>query len=276
MNVALISDLHANYHALQAVLAHSGAQAVDAVWNLGDSVGYGAFPDEVVQWLRKEDVLSIIGNYDLRVLKFKDKKEKWRNKKPPEKYRAYEWTYEHLSKKNRKYLRFLSQEIRVKVQGHRILLTHGSPDSNEEALTAQTSEQRLQELAAMAKVDIVLCGHSHRAFARSVDGVYFINPGSVGRPDDGDPRASYGILRLARDQVAVDHFRLEYDVDAAVQAIRAQRLPELFAQMLLRGRSMEDAAEIVQDQGPVDEPQLDAALTARSPDPDPTDALPVR
>jgi diadenosine tetraphosphatase ApaH/serine/threonine PP2A family protein phosphatase len=134
-------------------------------------------------------------------------------------------------------------------------------------LTAETPEQRLQELAAVAKVDIVLCGHSHRAFVRSIEGVYFINPGSVGRPDDGDPRASYGILRLARDAVAVDHYRLDYDIEAAVQAIRDQKLPELFAQMLLQGRSMEDIAETVEDQGPVDGPQLDSVLASHSTDP---------
>ncbi len=243
MKVALIGDVHANLPALEAVLAHAreSEQSVEAIWNMGDFVGYGAFPDEVVQLLRKENVLSIIGNYDLKVLQFKQKKKKWRKKKRPEKYLAFKWTYEHLSKKSRKYLRFLSQEIRMKAKGRRILLTHGSPASNEEPLTPNTPEKRLRELAQMAKADVIICGHSHQPFAREVDGVWFINTGSVGRPDDGDPRACYAILQIeSKDKdIQVHHYRVEYDVERAVAAIREHKLPEVFAQMTLQGRSLD-------------------------------------
>jgi len=241
MKVALIGDVHANLPALEAVLAHAhgNGQDVEAVWNVGDFVGYGAFPDEVVQRLRKANVLSIVGNYDLKVLQFKQKKKKWRKKKRPEKYLAFKWTYENLSKKSRKYLRFLSQEIRMKVKGRRILLTHGSPASNEEPLTPDTPEKRLRELAHVAKADVIICGHSHQPFAREVDSVWFINTGSVGRPDDGDPRACYAILQIEAQDIQVRHYRVEYDVERAVAAIREHKLPEVFAQMTLQGRSLD-------------------------------------
>ena len=239
MKVALIGDVHANLPALEAVLTHAHEQNVEAIWHVGDFVGYGAFPDEVVQRLRKEDVLSIVGNYDLKVLQFKQKRKKWRKKKQPQKYFAFKWAYENLSKKSRKYLRFLSQEIRMKVKGKRILLTHGSPASNEEPLTPDTPEKRLRELAQMAGADVIICGHSHRPFAREVDGVWFINTGSVGRPDDGDPRACYAILRIESQDVQVRHYRVEYDVERAVAAIRERKLPEVFVQMTLQGRSLD-------------------------------------
>jgi len=239
MRVALIADVHANLPALEAVLAHAKDQGVSKVWNLGDAVGYGAFPDEVVALLRKADVLSIIGNYDLKVLEFKEKGKKWQKKKHPEKYLAFEWTYQHLSKKSRQYLRFLSQELRLKVKGKRILLTHGSPTSNEEPLGPETPEERLRELAKSAKADVIICGHSHQPLARQVGGVWFINPGSVGRPDDGDPRASYAVLEITADALSVEHFRVGYDVQAAATAIRQQQLPETFAQMVLQGRSLD-------------------------------------
>jgi len=239
MKVALIGDVHANLPALEAVLAHAREQGVEAIWNVGDFVGYGAFPDEVVRLLRKEDVLSIVGNYDLKVLQFKQKKTKWRKKKRPEKYLAFQWAYENLSKKSRKYLRFLSQEIRIKVKGQRFLLTHGSPASNEEPLTPDTSEKRLRKLAQMARADVIICGHSHQPFAREVDGVWFINTGSVGRPDDGDPRACYAILQIEPKQIQVRHYRVEYDVEKAAAAIRERKLPEDFAQMTLQGRSLD-------------------------------------
>jgi putative phosphoesterase len=250
MKVVLIGDIHANLPALEAVLAHAYEKEnenepdVEAIWNVGDFVGYGAFPDQVVQRLRKEDnVLSIAGNYDLKVLQFKQKKNKWRKKKHPYKYLAFKWTYENLSKKNRKYLRFLSQEIRLKVKGRRILLTHGSPASNEEPLTPDTPEKRLRKLAQKAKADVIICGHSHQPFAREVDGVWFINTGSVGRPDDGDPRACYAILEITSEQIQVRHYRVEYDVKRAVAAIREHKLPEVFAQMTLQGRSLDEVLQ---------------------------------
>ncbi|MDY7079102.1 MAG: metallophosphoesterase family protein [Chloroflexota bacterium] len=239
MKVALIGDVHANLPALEAVLAHIREQNIAKIWHVGDFVGYGAFPDQVVQRLRKENVLSIIGNYDLKVLQFKQKKKKWRKKKQPQKYLAFEWAYENLSKKNRKYLRFLSKEIRVKVKGRRILLTHGSPASNDEPLTPDTSEKRLRELARIARADVVICGHSHQPFVRQVDDVWFINTGSVGRPDDGDPRACYAVLQFGSKQIQVQHHRVEYDVERAVAAIHEHKLPEAFAQMIIQGRSLD-------------------------------------
>jgi putative phosphoesterase len=243
MKVAAIGDVHANLPALEAVLDHISEQEVKAIWNVGDFVGYGAFPNEVVNRLRKKGVISIVGNYDLKVLQFKEKKKKWRKKKQRPKYLAFKWAYETLSKKNRKYLRFLSQEIRMKVKGKRILLTHGSPASNEEHLTPDTSDKRLRKLAQMAKADIIICGHSHLPFARQVDGVWFINTGSVGRPDDGDPRACYAIVRFTGDEIEVQHHRIEYDVEKAVAAIREHKLPEAFAQMILQGRNLDVVSE---------------------------------
>jgi len=248
MKVALIGDVHANLPALEAVLAHAreDEQGVEAIWNVGDFVGYGAFPDEVVQRLQKEDVLSIVGNYDLKVLQFKKKKDKWRKKKQAEKYLAFKWTFENLSKKSRKYLRFLSQEMRMKVKGKRFLLTHGSPASNEEPLTPDTPEKRLRKLAQMAKADVIICGHSHQPFVREVDGVWFINTGSVGRPDDGDPRACYAILQIESKQIQVCHYRVEYDVERTVAAIRERKLPEVFAQMALQGRSLDAVLQMAE------------------------------
>jgi putative phosphoesterase len=241
MKVALIGDIHANLPALEAVLAHIQEQQVEAVWHVGDFVGYGPFPNEVVQLLRKrEDVLSIVGDHDRNVLQFKQKQDKWRKSKPPEKYQALKWAYQSLSKKNRKYLRFLSQRLRLKAKGHRILLTHGSPASDTERLTPDVPDDHLRELAAMAKADIIIVGHSHEPFARQVDEVWFINTGSVGRAGDGDSRASYAILEIESDDIQVQFFRISYDVERTVTAIRDNGLPEGFAQMLLQGSDVDE------------------------------------
>jgi putative phosphoesterase len=235
IKAAILGDIHGNLPALEAVLDHARQQGCEVIWNIGDFVGYGAFPEEVVQRIREEKATSIIGNYDLKVLRFPKKKEKWSKSKQPEKYFAFQWAYENLSEDSRQYLAGLPKEIRMEAAGRAILLTHGSPASNEEPLTPDTPIERLQELANIASTEIVICGHSHMPFARQVDQTWFINTGSVGRPDDGDPRASYAILRLDRDEIEVHHFRLNYDLDRAVAASRAEGLPEEFAQMIIRG-----------------------------------------
>ncbi len=242
MKVALIGDVHANLPALEAVLAHARQQDVEAIWNIGDWVGYNAFPDQVVQRLRQEQAVSIIGNYDLKVLKFPKNKKKWRHSKRPEKWLAFKWAYENLSGESRRYLGSLPQERRLMAAGKSILLTHGSPASNQETLSANTPEERLRELARIAETEVIVCGHSHQAFARQVDGVWFINTGSIGRPDDGDPRSVYAILQITKKGLQVHHYRLDYDVDRAVAAIRAHNLPESFAQMLLQGRGLDEVS----------------------------------
>jgi putative phosphoesterase len=239
LRVALIGDVHANSPALEAVLSHARQQGIEAIWNVGDFVGYGAFPDEAVRRLRQEKELSIVGNYDLKVLKFKRKQDKWRKSKHPLKFYAFQWTYEHLSRESLKYLRALPREIRFKVTGRRVLITHGSPTSNKDPLILTTPRKRLRELAGMAKADLIICGHSHQPFTREVDGARFINTGSVGRPDDGDPRTCYAVLELDAERLQVQYYRLEYDVERAVAAVRERGLPEAFAQMTLQGRPLE-------------------------------------
>jgi putative phosphoesterase len=228
MKAALIGHIHANLPALEKVLAHARAKGVKSIWNVGDSVGYGPFPEEVVQRLQREYVLSTIGSQDRKILRFKKRQEKWRKSKSLEQYLAYKWSYEHLSKKSRKYLRFLSREIRMQVQGKRILLTHTRPGSGKAGLWPDTPEQELRRLARAAKADVILCGHSHQPFARQVDEVLFCNPGSVGQIDEAAPAASYAILEIRPETIQVDHHQVEYDLEPWVAAMRERGFPDIF------------------------------------------------
>ena len=242
MKVALIGDVHANLPALEAVLADAARRRVQAIWNTGDFVGYGAFPEEVVRRLRDAGAVSVIGNYDQKVLDFPQKKDGWQRKKTPAKFRAFQWAYEQLCPDSREYLGSLPQQVRLAVAGRRILLTHGSPDSPTEHISPATPATRLAELARRAEADVVICGHSHLPFDRLVGGVLFINTGSVGRPEGRDPRACYALLRLGPRKLTVQHHRIEYDVQRAASAIRASGLPEAFAEMALRGDDLDGVA----------------------------------
>jgi len=242
MKVALIGDIHANMPALEAVLDHAHHHHVDAIWNVGDTVGYGAFPDEVVKLLQAEGVQSILGNYDTKVLRVKEKRGKWKKDKVPEKWLAFNWAYDNLSKSSIEYLSSLPKDMRLEIEGKRILLTHGSPESDEEHLTPDTSEERLLELSKISDADVVICGHSHQPFKRKSERVWFINTGSVGRSDDGDPRASYAILNIKKPNLfQIRHYRVEYDVGKAAAGIRDKGLPEVFAQMITEGQSLDKA-----------------------------------
>ena len=234
MKIALMGDVHANLPALEAVLAHAEGQAVEVIWNIGDFAGYGAFPDEVVQRLRDVKAVSITGNYDLKVLNLDPVRAK-----QAEKRMAFQWACDHLSPASRDYMRGLPQELVLHVEGRHILLTHGSPASIEESLTSETPVERLRELARLARADVVICGHSHQPFRRKVADTWFINTGSVGRPDDGDPRACYAVLHIGPQVFRVRHFRVAYDVERAAAAIRQNGLPETFAQMILQGRNLD-------------------------------------
>jgi putative phosphoesterase len=237
--IALIADIHANLPALEAVLEHSASRGISLYMNLGDHVGYGPFPEETIERIRTLKGPTIIGNYDEKVLKVKKKADKWARKKDPLKLMAFQWARAQLSKESLDFLRSLPALHREQVAGVAILLSHGSPAEADEPLTPETPAARLRELAGLAKSDVVLCGHSHVPFHRMVAETYFINPGSVGRPDDGNPQASYAELEINGDQVQVKHHRITYDVGRTVSAVRAAKLPISFARMFTLGRSLD-------------------------------------
>ena len=95
-------------------------------------------------------------------------------------------------------------------------------------------------MAAEAKADVIVCGHSHAPFVRAIADGWFINPGSVGQPQDGDPRASYALLDVTTDDFEVTLCRVEYDVQCLLAALRRNGLPEIFCQMFAQGQSLHD------------------------------------
>lgn len=242
MKITLLADIHGNLDALQAVLRHARYHgASQTTLNLGDITGYGPYPEQVVAWSKNDRTINILGNYDKKVISKSHRKSGWEMVKNADKRAMFAWTYQALSKASRKYLKNLPETRVVEVENISILMSHGSPESISEHIGPDTARDRLVELAENYDADIILCGHSHQPFAKSVNNVLFINPGSVGRLDDGDPRASYAMLEIDRGEVNVHFYRVPYDIMSAVTAIRLAGLPEIFAQVMRQGLNYKDA-----------------------------------
>lgn len=253
VRIALLGDVHGNLPALDAVLEDARAAGAGAVWNAGDAVGYGPFPDETVRRLRDRGIVSVTGNYDMKVLSVPVRGDEPRFAKRPLKRFAFRWAYEQLSPESRAWLDALPWTLRLDAAGRPALLVHGSPVSLKEHLGPDTPRARFEELAPLAAADLVVCGHSHRSFVRDAGGVRFVNVGSVGRPDDGDWRAEYALLAVRDGTLDVEHRRVAYDLDATLAAVRDRGLPEAFARMFATGRKLEVLIEggVVDDDGAV-------------------------
>lgn len=245
--IALISDIHGNLPALEAVLGDAARLEVDEIWNLGDMLGYAPFPNEVLATLRQVGAVNLIGNYDCKVLNFRQKRQEWKRKKASAKYVGFQWNDARLLKANRGFLESLPQQVRRPIGGLEALLVHGSPASINELLNSDTPVTRLRELAEMAQADVVVCGHSHEPFVRRIGKMSFVNPGSVGRPEGGDGRASYARVAFSNGALEVEHRRVSYDIERVVRAIHAAGLPKDYIDVFRRARSLDqlrgDAAE---------------------------------
>ncbi len=237
--LAILSDMHGNSAATEAVLAAIAAQAPDEVICLGDLVGYGACPNETIDLVRDSGIPTIVGNYDDGVgfdrddcgCAYKDASERDRGQQ------SLMWTRSAVTPDRKAWLRTLVPELRREVNGVRIRLVHGSPRRINEYLFADRDPASLERIARGADCDVLVFGHTHIPWTRTIEGVRFINTGSVGKPKDGDPRAGWVLLTVNDDGVVTSEFpRVPYDIAAMATAIReADGLPDHFARDIESG-----------------------------------------
>jgi putative phosphoesterase len=236
MRVAVISDIHGNIHALQALWADVRAQAPEAVICLGDLVGYGAFPNEVIDFVRERDAHVLMGNYDDGVgydrddcgCVYKDPADDARGRL------SLLWTRERVTPERKAYLRGLPFDRREAYAGRRVRFVHGSPRKINEYLYEDRPESVFRNVAKAADAEVLFFGHTHRPYRKQVERTLFVNTGSVGKPKDGDPRAGY-VLADFGARLDIQFRRVVYDVAAAARAVRESGLPVHFATLLETG-----------------------------------------
>ncbi len=236
--ILLLGDIHANYPALKAIEKYIEPDRFDHIINTGDFTVYSTFPNETVQWFReRKKTICIFGNTDRRVLRILNGK-KLKKPKKKEKRVMYFWTSENLLPENIKYLKSLPEQEGFTLGPLRIGVFHGTCDDPDEELFPDAPDARFHELAENASCHIHIMGHSHVPYYKVADGVHFINPGSAGRMFDGDPRASFAILRVHSDKIAVEHFRIPYGVEKVVKDLKKNNLPDIYAKMFQIGKKL--------------------------------------
>ena len=244
--LVLLSDVHGNLPALDAVLADIDARGdAGAVYHLGDLVGYAPWPNEVVALLDERGIAGVARTYDSTTAT--DHKHCGCRYEDPHQealsHLSYRWTRRNTSLETKRRLGALPFRMDVRpLGGHtggpKAILIHGNPTLNTFYWTEDRDDAfclRMAEQAGAKADDLMAFGHTHKPWYRVVDGIHFVNTGSVGRPKDGDPRAGYVRVTLTDGAWGVDFVRVDYDLERAMRAIRESTLPDDFAEYLRVG-----------------------------------------
>lgn len=239
MRRLILSDIHANLEALDAVLAAAEGR-YDDLWCLGDLVGYGPDPNAVVRWFMNSSALVIRGNHDKAAYNTDDLA--WFN---PVAQASARWTAEVLEERN---LRWLAALPAGPLHAGSAQLVHGTPHDEDEYITGL---EEAEPVLLAAEAPLVFFGHTHvqgafeykarftrplpeSEFALDPDAFYLVNPGAVGQPRDGDPRAAFAIWDDEAHTIALE--RAAYDLKTTQAKLRAAGLPEPLARRLQVGR----------------------------------------
>lgn len=239
--VVLFGDIHGNIAALEAIFDEMNRRGSAAErYCMGDLVGYGTFPNEVVDFVRDREIPTLMGNYDQGVgdnsedcgCAYETEVEQRRGEQ------SIRWTNEEVTEENRAYLQSLPKQIEIELGTLDVVLVHGSPRRINEYLYEDRPDASFERLLDMVSADVLVCGHTHLPYHKTLsDGRHVVNTGSVGKPKDGDPRACFVTLSVDDGVLDVDFHRVEYDIDRMATAIEATAMPDEFATMLREGSS---------------------------------------
>lgn len=256
MRIALFSDIHANLPALKAFFKDVKNKDIDAMYCLGDLVGYNIWPNEVIEEIRKRNIPTIAGNYDFGIGRssddcgcaYKTEEEKANGSV------SISLTNELVNDSNRKYLRTLPAHIKLEFQLNddkfNVLFVHGSPRRINEYLFEDRAEKSMLRIMEQADADVMCFGHTHKPYHKILKSDneeqqrfrHAINIGSVGKPKDKDNRGGYVILTVNQDTsiadrnaIQIEFVRFDYDIEKAAKAVEDSILPNAYADNLRNG-----------------------------------------
>ena len=235
MRVAVITDIHANLPALEAVLELIDGEEVDQVYCGGDLVGYGPHPNEVCALIEERGIPTVYGNYDYAIARdLEDCGCAYVNHHDREIGQlSVDWTLAHTNQRSKDFMRELPFDLRFELESKRVRLVHGSPRKVNEYLFEDKPARTFERIAAQADCDVLVFGHTHKPWVHEYGGVLFVNCGSVGKPKDGDPRAAFALLTVNDGNVGVTIPRVRYPAAGVANEVRAAGLPAELADKLV-------------------------------------------
>src|SRR3712207_4120414 len=246
MRYALIADIHGNLPALEAVLADGDTrESVNAVYHLGDLGGYAPWPNEVVATLQDRGITGIAGNYDSTVATDYEhcgcKAETPRQEEHS--HLSYGWTLSQVTPETKQYLGGAALQDGPETPRR----AQVSPPDHPRARNTHPQHPLLDRGPSRLLLledgpgcgrqggDLIAFGHTHKPWHRVVEGVHFLNTGSVGKPKDGEWRAGYVLVEAGEEIGPVEFVRVKYDLERAVEGVRGSELPDEFADQLIAG-----------------------------------------
>lgn len=227
MLIAIVSDIHGNYPALEAAVKDAKAKGARKIFCAGDLTGYGPFPAEVVDFVKSRRIPTVIGNYDRKLLRGKNAMQSLRKKMKPYKWKILDWTRDQIGAKGRRYLGKLPEAFREQVYGRvDLMMVHGSPISENDTILPSITPAALRKKMNCKPPHILVCGHTHIPFVKRISNTLVVNCGSAGHPVDGDPRPAYALVRIEKaSKPSARIVRFEYPVEQVLAAIENSSLP---------------------------------------------------
>lgn len=225
MKIAVISDIHGNMQALNAVMRHIKLNHCDKIIGLGDYAMAGPMPVEAVDWFirAKEErgFILIQGNTDKLVAEYEEGVYQAVKTKYPVMAEALKNDVELLNWRHKDFLRSLPNQLNLQFEGVKVLLVHGSPRKNNEDILPDTPMEVLEEMIKDTDANIILCGHTHIPCGfQTTTKKTVLNAGSVGRPFTPEPQACYMILTIEGEKFSVQHHFVNYDNEKAAELMR--------------------------------------------------------
>ena len=231
VRLLVVSDIHSNLEALETVIEDAGD--FDLAISAGDIVGYGPDPGGCIETLRRLKARSVSGNHEVGITT---------REEPPSHFnvhaaRAVSINRRLLNGNQLLWLKRLPKSLNLDIMGANISVFHGSPSRPTwEYVFPSEAEAKAGEFFETTGADLLILGHTHIPHIHRFEGKLLLNPGSVGQPRDGDPRASYMLVDIEESGIEVSHNRTEYDITRVMTRMRSLELPNPLVTRLKDGR----------------------------------------
>ncbi|TDT69226.1 putative phosphoesterase [Hypnocyclicus thermotrophus] len=223
MKIAFISDVHSNYYALKSVLENIKKEKANEIYLAGDIIGYHSMPNEVIELIKENNIISIKGNHDYDII----------NKRFDENIKDFKiWTYENLTEENKKYIINLPEELIIEKNNIRIKIVHGSSRDIAEYLFENSKQ--IEKEAENLKEDVLICAHTHFPYIKKIHNKIIVNTGSVGKPKIAKPTPNYIILNTENKEFEIKF--VEYEVEKMCKDMKNKGLSEKHIKELRLGK----------------------------------------